>query len=89
MPHGDDIFKFSRNFRCGVCSTKYDMNAFCRLSLGLLLAHGGRQRFASSIAVDAVHRTGPRIASLREVAITPLEHRIHRIEHHLHSHRAQ
>ena len=30
-----------------------------------VLDHGGRQRFASSIVVDAVHRIGPRIASLR------------------------
>lgn len=46
------------------------------LVVGLLFAHGGRQRFASSIAVDAVHRTGPHIASLHDVAIVSLEHRI-------------
>ena len=38
-------------------------------------AHGDRQRFASSIAVDAVHRIGPRIASLRYPVIASLEHR--------------
>ena len=45
------------------------------LSLPFVLAHGGRQRFASSIAVDAVHRIGPRIASLRYPVIASLEHR--------------
>ena len=39
-------------------------------------AHGGRQRFASSIAVDAVHRIGPRIASLRYSVIASLRYSV-------------
>ena len=53
-----------------------------------VLAHGGRQRFASSIAVDTVHRIGPRIASLRYPVIASLEHRTHRTAHRLYPHRA-
>ena len=46
------------------------------LSLPFVLAHGGRQRFASSIAVDAVHRIGPRIASLRYSVIASLRYSV-------------